>query len=199
MTILNRTIFAVVFAFGLTDFAAAQSREDYLVMPPLGTGWKVAQQKQTAVWRAREFLREGETIDNWTEQIYWQSFKKGSTSDSPETAVNKSREYIRSLCPDVVWNIVERKERTILYEWRISNCSLTGAARETLAKGLGPFQPSSKVDLEKFTADQHVINLYIEGEWTIWRIGYTAKVKELLQEKRAEWIQRFSDTKVESK
>jgi hypothetical protein len=107
-------------------------------------------------------------------------------------------EYIRSICPGVVWNIVERKERAILYEWQISNCSLDRAERETLAKGLGTFRPSPKVELEKLTADQHVINLYIEGEWTIWRIGYTAKVKELSKEKRVEWIQRFSDARVET-
>ena len=199
MTIPNRTFFVVIFVLGLSRLATAQSREDYLVMPPLGVGWKVAQQRQTQTWRAREFVREGETLENWTEQIYWQTFKKGPTSDSPETAVNKSWEFIRSICPGVEWNIVERKERAILYEWRIPSCSLDEAGREKLAKGLGQFRPDPKVDPEKFTADQHVINLYIEGEWTIWRIGYTAKVKELSQEKRTEWIRRFSDTKVESK
>jgi hypothetical protein len=86
-----------------------------------------------------------------------------------------------------------------VYEWRISNCNPGSAELETLAKGHGSFRPGPKVELEKLTGNQHVINLYIEGEWTIWRIGYTAKVKELSKEKRAEWIQRFSDTVVETK
>jgi hypothetical protein len=183
----------------LVGCATAPSSEDYLVMPPLGERWKVAQQKQTEVWRVKEFVREGETSDNWTEQIYWWSFKKGSTSVPPETEVNRSREFIQAICPGVVWNIIERKEKVIVYEWRISNCNPGRAELETLAKGHGGIRPGPKVELDKLTGDQHVINLYIEGEWTIWRIGYTAKVKELSKEKRAEWIQRFSDTIVETK
>lgn len=198
MKYLNRTLLVAILALGLMGCATTQSREDYLVMPPLGVGWKVAQQKQTNVWRAREFLREGETLDNWTEQIHWQSFKKGSTSVLPETEVNRSREFIQAICPSVEWNIIERKERGILYEWRISNCKPGRVELERLAQGHGTNRPSPKIELEKFTADQHYIELYIEGEFTIWRIGYTAKVKELSKEKRAEWIQRFSDAKVET-
>ena len=186
---------------GLLVFAlvgCATGKTEYLTMPPLGDGWKVARQRQSEVLRVREFVREGETLDNWTEQIYWQSFKKGSTSVPPETEVNSSREYIQAICPGVVWNIIERKENVIVYEWQISNCNPGKVELETLAKGHGRFRPDPKVDLEKLTADQHVINLYIEGEWTIWRIGYTSKVKELSKEKRAEWIQRFLDAKIET-
>lgn len=199
MTIPKESFLVAILLLALPGFAAAQRKDDYLSMPPLGAGWKLAQQKQTGTWRAREFVREGEALDNWSEQIYWQAFKKDSTSDSPETAVNKSREYVRSICPDVVWNIVERKERAIVFEWRIADCSLDETRREKLAKGFGTFAPGPKADLEKLVSDQHAIHLYIEGDWTIWRIGYTARVKELPEEKRAEWIQRFLDTRVETK
>ena len=195
---LPTRVFLGLLVFALVGCATEPHREDWLFMNLGATKWKIAQQKQTAAWRVKELVPEGETLDNWTEQIYWLSFKKGSTSVPPETEVNRSREFIQAICPGVVWNVIERKEKVIVYEWRISNCKPGKAELETLAKGRGQFQPDPKVEIEKFTGDQHVINLYIEGEWTIWRIGYTAKIKELSKEKRAEWIQRFLDAKVET-
>jgi len=195
---LPTKMLALLSAFGLTGCAA--TGVDYLIMPPMGVGWKLGRQwEQREVQHLKEFVREGETLDNWTDLITWHALKKGSTPVPLETLLNSQREAIRAICPSLVWNIIERKERAVLYEWRISNCKPSKAELEKLAKGQGAIRPDPKVVLEKFTADQHAIDLYIEGEWTIWRISYTAKVKELAKEKRAEWIQWLSDAKVETK
>jgi hypothetical protein len=197
MRLLTRVLPGLL-VFVLVGCATEPFREDYLVMT-IGVGWKVARsQEERNVRRMKEYVREGETLDNWTELITWQSFKKGSNSVPPETAVNRSREFIQAICPGVVWNIIERKEKVIVYEWRISNCNPGRVELETLAKSIERSRLNPKVELEKLTTDQHIINLYTEGEWTIWIIGYTAKVKELSKEKRAEWIQRFLDARVET-
>jgi len=184
--------------FALVGCATAPFREDYLVMPSLGDGWKVARsQEERNVRRMTEFVREGETLDNWTELITWQSYKKERTFPS-ETLVNMQRENIRAMCPGVVWNVIKQQER-FLYEWRIANCKPSRAELQRFLKQAEEKRMEFKGDETALSADQHVIALAIEGEWTVWHISYTAKVKELSKEKRAEWIQRFSDTRVETK
>ena len=93
-------------------FAGCTSGVDYLIMPPMGATWQVSnEQEQRGVQRFRELVREGETLDNWTELITWQSFKKISPPVPPETLLNSQREYLQGICPGVVWNIIERKEK----------------------------------------------------------------------------------------
>jgi len=177
----------------------ATGKTDYLVVPPLGDGWKVARsQEERNVRRMTEFVRQGETLDNWTELITWQSYKKERTFPS-ETLLNMQRENIRAMCPGVVWNVIKQQERFLLYEWRIANCKPSRAELQRFLKQAEEKRMEFKGDETTLPADQHVIALVIEGEWTVWHISYTAKVRELSKEKRAEWIQRFSDTRVETR
>lgn len=103
------------------------------------------------------------------------------------------------MCPGVAWNVVRQQEKVLLYEWQIAECKPTRAELQRFLKQAEEKSMTLKGDETALTADQHVIALVIEGEWTVWHISYTAKVKELSKEKRAEWIQRFSDARVEIK
>lgn len=175
---------------------AASSEVDYLNMPSLGVGWKVARQQSDANKRMREFVRVGEALDNWTEHISWESFRKGPTAPS-ETLLNEKREFLRQVCGDLMWNTIRRQEGLILYEWRISDCKPPSRSDfDRLFVGPG-FRLDPNVQLEQLFADQYSISLYIEGKWTVWHISYVIKVREISDEKRTEWIKRFSDTRVE--
>lgn len=192
-------VLTVAFAIGVVGCATPQSEVDYLIMPPLGAGWKVARdQEQREVKRMREFVRDGETLYNWTEHISWESFKKGPAAPS-ETTLNGKREFLRQICGDVIWNIISHQEGATLYEWRISNCKPPSRSEfEKLFSRPGG-RLDSDVQLEQLTADQHAISLYLEGKWTVWHISYTIKVRDIPEEKRVEWIKRFSETKVETR
>lgn len=188
-------VLAVLLALGLAGCAATGM--DYLVMPPLGAGWKLArEQEERDVRRLREFVREGETLDKWTELISWQSYRKDRTFP-PETLLNMQKENIQAMCPGVLWNMIERKERAILYEWRISSCKPSRAELQKFLEQAEAKRMKFTGDEITLTTDQHVIALVIEGDWTIWHITYNAKVGELTKDKRTEWIKRFSDVKIE--
>ena len=197
---MRAKVFLFLFSAGLLGCATAAPETDYLSMPPLGPGWKVARtREQPGVQRFREFVREGETLASWSETVTWHSIKKEPTSPPAETALNSQKAFLQELCPEIAWSVVKRQENAVVYEWRIADCKPTRPPLEKLARGQGPFRPDPGVTLESFTVDQHAIALYIEGRWTVWRIVYTMKVRELVAAKRDEWIRRWSDTRVETR
>ena len=197
---MRARVLLFLFSAGLLGCATAAPKTDYLSMPPLGTGWKVARtREQPGVQRFREFVREGETLASWSEIVSWHSLKKGPIAPPVETELDDQKAFLQELCPDLVWNVVERRGNAIVYEWRIADCKPSRPALEKLARGQGPFRPDPGVTLESFTVDQHAIALYIEGRWTVRRIVYTMKVRELAAAKREEWIRRWSDTRVETR
>lgn len=200
MTLRTRVLM-VWFAFGLIGCATGSSEMDYLSVPPLGAGWKLAREReQGGVQRFREFVREGETVDKWSELITWHSARKRDPAPLPlDTMVASGIEFIQEICPGLVWSVIRRQEGSVLYEWRVSNCEPTEGAHQKLAKGQGGFRADPTIALESLIADQHAIALYMEGKWTVWRIEYTMKGKELPSEKREEWIRKFSEVRVETR
>lgn len=93
---LPAKVLPVVLAFGLTGCATGPSGVDYLAMPPLGAGWKVARsQEERNVRSMTTFVRQGETLDNWTELINWQSFRKERTVSSDTLLNIKGKIYGR--------------------------------------------------------------------------------------------------------
>jgi hypothetical protein len=72
-------------------------------------------------------------------------------------------------CPDVVWPVIQRQEKAILYEWWIANC---------------PPHP-----------DQHEIAHILEGEVTLWRPAYTVRGKAVSAELREQWITELAEAK----
>ena len=186
---------SVLLAFGLLSYEGASAESDYLNMPPLGVGWKVARQQSDANRRMREFVRDGESLNNWTENISWESFRKGPTAPS-ETVVNGKRDFLKQFCGDLMWNTIKREEGLILYEWRISDCKPPSRSDFDRLNAAPGARLDPNVQLEQLFADQHSISLFIEGKWTVWHISYVIKVKEISDEKRTEWIKRFSDARV---
>ena len=62
------------------------------------------------------------------------------------------------------------KEKKVLFEWKVTDC---------------PANP-----------DQHEVAVFIYGNWSVFKIAYAAKVKELTPEVRDKWIKAFSEAKV---
>lgn len=200
MTLLTRLLL-VTLTFGSVGCATGSSEMDYLSMPPLGAGWRLAREREQAgVQRFREFVREGETVDKWTEVVTWHSARKRDPAPlALDTMVAGGMGFIQDICPGLVWNVIKRREGSVLYEWRVASCEPSEGARRKLAEGRGAFRPDPTVALKSLTADQHAIALYIEGKWTVWRIEYTMKVNELPSAKREEWIRKFSEARVETR
>src|SRR5262245_37595784 len=67
-----------------------------------------------------EFVRPGETIQNWTELFTIQRFHKRFVAQPPETLMYELKARMEQRCPGVVWQVIRRQAKAILYEWRIA-------------------------------------------------------------------------------
>ena len=137
---------------------------------PDGRTWVLGYTQDLGVKALSEFVLPGETVENWTELVTVQSWnKQRSNFPPPETAMNLKKEQLMRICPTIRWNVIERREGSLLYEWRIENC---------------PPQP-----------DQLEIARWFEGKWNRFRLAYAAKGKEFPPGKRAELIKWLSQAK----
>lgn len=148
--------------------AKSKSEIDIIHFSP-GTGWKVGNHREIPKEVViTEFIREGDDIDNWKELLTVQMFTKTRKDGSPEDWLNKQKAIREQTCPgSTQWNVIDKSESSILYEWRAKPC-------------LG-------------WPDQHEIARIFDGRYTRFFMHYVRKVPELPAETRTEWIKKFSD------
>ncbi|SFP39912.1 hypothetical protein SAMN05216419_100234 [Nitrosomonas cryotolerans] len=136
-------------------------------------GWKAGHNTEIAnQYSFTEFIREGDDINNWRELVTIQNFNRKSWQggDSPEDSLNGLKAIREKQCPGVTkWNVIEKNENSILYEWQARPCLSW---------------PS-----------QHEIAKIIYGKYNRFIVHYVAKVYELSPDTRAKWIQRFTESK----
>ena len=117
-----------------------------------------------------ELVPEGETVQNWSELITIQNF--AGMSGTPENLFEQLKAIRERTCPgSTKWTLIEKDDRSILYEWRATPCA--------------------------GYPDQHEISRIIDGNWNRFRIAYTAKVSEISAEKRDIMIQSLSEATIE--
>lgn len=140
----------------------------------LDPGWRIGNLAEVPAqnYLIMEWVRAGDDIKNWRELFTVQRFAKSWGGRSPEDALNSLKAIREKTCPSSTeWSVINKDENSILYEWRASPC-------------LG-------------WPDQHEISRIIDGQHARFRAGYTAKVGHISPEKRAEWINRISEFRVE--
>lgn len=114
-----------------------------------------------------EYVREGDDINNWKELVTVERFRKSKSDSSPEQMLKNMQARRDKECPDsTLWNIIDKNEKSILYEWQAKPC-------------LG-------------FPEQHEIARIIFGEHFLFVLHYAAKVSGLPEETRSRWIKRFS-------
>ena len=146
-------------------------REGLRLSLPTDTKW-VTGNSQTieGKYEINELIPEGETIQNWSELITIQNF--ASMSGTPEQILEQLKVIREKACPgSTEWNIIDKNEHSILYEWRAKPCA--------------------------GYPEQHEIARIIDGNWNRYRIAYTAKVTEIPTKKRTATIQGLSEATVE--
>lgn len=136
----------------------------------LGPEWKVGNIASTRVYTIKEFIRDGDDINNWKELVTIQKFWETS-KPSPEHVLNDLKRLKEKECPGATeWTVIDKNENSILYEWQEKPC-------------LG-------------WPDQHEIARILVGKYSQHFLRYTAKVHELAPETRAEWIKTLSGARV---
>lgn len=112
---------SVILALPTRDASGAQ--ENLAFLPP--PNWEMgAPPSQTKDYLIMEFVKKGEKIDNWTELITLQQFRRTRSSPSPREFYEGAKALRDKACPGLSeWQIVEEKDGTLLYEWRTTgNC-----------------------------------------------------------------------------
>ena len=133
--------------------------------------WKFGDQAGDSSQRVAKFVTRGEKIDNWTELVTMQTFKKQAAGSEPlEGFFSKGSESLSRDCPGSVRNVIARGEGSILYEWKAQNCG--------------------------GVAEQHEIGRFLDGKYNRFRLTYVKKVKTLPPEERDKWIKLLSEASI---
>jgi hypothetical protein len=133
--------------------------------------WVVGHSQSNDTGSILEMVPKGETVDNYTKILTQLSFSKAKAKfPAPEDHMKLLKESMLRKCPNVVWNVIEKIGKDILYEWRIENCS-----------------PNP---------DQHNIVRIFDGKYNRFQLMYMRKTKELPAEERDQWLKVLREAKV---
>lgn len=139
--------------------------------------WTVGNQTSDQNQRVIEFVRPSENINNWTELLTSQVFRRPTNPESIDSFVTNIHAENKKLCPGgFSMNIIARglktntEEASIIYEWEIKNCL-----------------PH---------ANQHEVATIIYGKFSIFRLAYVERTDRLATEKRQKWIKHLKGARV---
>ena len=130
--------------------------------------WQVALSKEVeGQYSIVEFVPKGETIDRWTRLYMEQNQRRTLTSPSdPEAMMAETKALMEKRCPGVVWKVIRKSDREILYEYYFEKCS--------------------------GQSGQHEIARILYGQWNIWRLAYIQKGLPMDEQERLMWIEALS-------
>lgn len=123
-------------------------------------GWVVGNQQRNANQSLTEYVLPGQTVENWrelvTSTVFFQPVPVDRLVDQIHTLMSKD-------CPSLVWNVIRRDEKTIVFEWRDSGC--------------GGFEPQTELDRVTIEKDG------------LYRLAYAVKTKAPLPaDRRKQWL-----------
>src|SRR5262245_24085325 len=122
-----------------------------------------------------ELIREGDDINNWQELITIRNQSLPGRDATPEDAFKRLKIIIGKDCRGLIqWNVIEKKENSILYEWM------------TREPCMG-------------FPNQHEIAKIMDGKYNRFQLKYTVKVNQLPANQRAKWLKRIGEAKIETR
>jgi hypothetical protein len=149
--------------------AGPQDEEVFrLAMEP---GWKIGFDRVSPLMQITEFIREGDSIENWKELVTVQKFPREFMAPTPAKALELQKQIRESRCPGTSrWGVISEGPDSIVFESQCSGCW---------------GQPA-----------QHEVARYLYGPRTVFRIGYTFKGYTMPAAARAAWLRRISEAEV---
>lgn len=117
-----------------------------------------------------EYVRPGETVEDWGELVtVMKTFR--AFGESQKRFYQKLVDIREDNCPGSTrWNIIEEKEKLILYEWWATPCM-----------GFG---------------EQHEVAIILDGRRDRFLFRYTSMSSEMAPERRTQWIETFKAARV---
>src|SRR5713101_3220729 len=69
-----------------------------------------------------EFVRKGETVQNWTALFSIFNFLPRESSPTREQLMDDLKAKMQQRCPNVVWKLIEQRSNDRLYELPLTKC-----------------------------------------------------------------------------
>ena len=133
-----------------------------------GRGWTAANRQENATGVLIEYVLPGQTVDTWKELVTCRVFKDPGHTVPLAAFLDKIRAQAGRDCPSLVWNVIQRDEKTVIYEHHDAGC---GAPPES--------------DIVRLQVGNEGIN----------SLAYAAKIKgPLTPDKRKEWMAILTQT-----
>lgn len=134
--------------------------------------WKYAGSKQAkGEWVTNYYVPEGESVENWTRRFTFSNLQRSHSSPaSLEAMMIGLKELKVKQCPKVVWNIIQKSDADLLYEYHVADCDGNPA--------------------------QHKIARILYAKANIWWITYTQKGLPMDEQERLRWIETLSEPRI---
>jgi hypothetical protein len=137
-----------------------------------GPEWQVAHHAEDGGNTITEFVLAGDDIHSWKQLVTIQKFV-GSEKSSPKQELDALKKLRERECPGATdWNVIEKDESSILYEWHAKPC--------------------------QGWPEQNEIARIIFGKHVRYFLRYTVKAPALAPETRTQWIQAFSSAAIDA-
>lgn len=134
--------------------------------------WKHVGSKQgKGEWVTNYYVPEGEGVENWTRRFTFSNMRRSYSSPaSPEAMMIDLKELKVKECPKTVWNIIQKGDTDLLYEYHVADCGR---------------QPA-----------QHKIARILYAKANIWWITYAQKGPPIDEQERLRWIETLSEPRI---
>ena len=109
-----------------TGLGGSRQSGEALIMPFMFESgepvWGIAHNAEDEVQRIAEFVRPGQTVEDWTELVTSQTFNKGFDLGSVEDQIAAHQEDLGARCPGSTLEVIRQTPDGVLYEYRVVNC-----------------------------------------------------------------------------
>jgi len=135
------------------------------------SAWEVGYSAQNEVQRVVEFVRPGQTVENWSELVTIQTFNKAAGVGSVEDSLAMYRQDLLSRCPDSKVNIIRQNSGDVVYEAYVMGCAE------------GP--------------DEHVLARVLDGAHSQFLVQYAVReAATMAPSRRTDWIEKLMSVQV---
>lgn len=128
--------------------------------------WNVGYSVENNVERITEFVRRGQTVENWTELVTLHEFNKAVGLKSVDEILAAHRNDLMARCPGSTLEVIQQQPDGVLYELRVVNCEAG--------------------------ADEHGLGRVLNGNSTRFMVQYAVRdTVAMIPERHAEWIDKL--------
>jgi len=128
--------------------------------------WEIGYSHEDDVQSIDEFVRPGQTVENWTELVTVQRHKKAAGLGSVDDQIAAHRTDLVARCPHSTVEVIRQTPDGVMYEAHVVNC--------------------------RQGADEHALARVFDGTSNRFLVSYAVRgAVTMTPQRRAEWIEKL--------